>query len=167
MPKLFEMNDEIVEIEYIGEQETVDIDVTGNRLFYANGILTHNSAVDEVEFDHSHISGGLSKVQTADNVIGIFTSIAMKERGRVQIQFMKTRSSGGVGQKVDLEYDPDSLRIRDLPDDADDAETQTSNGLYNKLKDKQAAKQTSNTDVSTTAAIVNADKLKSLLRRSE
>ena len=69
------------------------------------------------EFDHSHISGGLSKIQTADNVIGIFTSRAMKERGRYQIQFMKTRSSSGVGQKVDLEFDVDSLRIRDLADD--------------------------------------------------
>ena len=52
--------------------------------------------------------------QTADNVIGIFTSRAMKERGRYQIQFMKTRSSSGVGQKVDLEFDLDTLRIRDL-----------------------------------------------------
>jgi hypothetical protein len=30
---------------------------------------------------------------------------------------MKTRSSSGVGQKVDLEFDVDSLRIRDLADD--------------------------------------------------
>jgi hypothetical protein len=74
----------------------------------------NRSAVEEIEFDHSHISGGLSKIQTADNVIGIFTSRAMKERGRYQIQFMKTRSSSGVGQKVDLEFNVDSLRINDL-----------------------------------------------------
>ena len=73
----------------------------------------NRSAVEEVEFDHSHISGGLSKIQTADNVIGIFTSRAMRERGRYQIQFMKTRSSSGVGQKVDLAFDPDTLRITD------------------------------------------------------
>jgi len=73
----------------------------------------NRSAVEEVEFDHSHISGGLSKIQTADNVIGIFTSRAMRERGRYQIQFMKTRSSSGVGQKVDLAFDPDTLRISD------------------------------------------------------
>ncbi len=77
----------------------------------------NRASVEEIEFDHSHISGGLSKIQTADNVIGIFTSRAMKERGRYQIQFMKTRSSSGVGQKVDLEFDVDSLRIRDLADD--------------------------------------------------
>lgn len=109
--------DEIESIEYVGEQETIDINVSGNRLFYANGILTHNSAVEEIEFDHSHISGGLSKIMTADNVIGIFTSRAMKERGRYQIQFMKTRSSAGVGQKVDLEFNIDTLRITDLDED--------------------------------------------------
>jgi hypothetical protein len=38
----------------------------------------------------------------------------MKERGRYQIQFMKTRSSSGVGQKVDLEFNVDTLRITDL-----------------------------------------------------
>ena len=77
----------------------------------------NRGAVEEVEFDHSHISGGLSKIQTADNVFGIFTSRAMRERGRYQIQLMKTRSSSGVGMKVDLEYNMETLRISDLPED--------------------------------------------------
>jgi archaellum biogenesis ATPase FlaH len=81
----------------------------------------NRGAVEEIEFDHSHISGGLSKIQTADNVIGIFTSRAMRERGRYQIQLMKTRSSSGVGSKIDLEFDIDSLRIRDLDDDDDNS----------------------------------------------
>ena len=80
----------------------------------------NRAAVEEVEFDHSHISGGLSKIQTADNVIGIFTSRAMRERGRYQIQFMKTRSSSGVGQKVDLAFDPDTLKISDCDDEDGD-----------------------------------------------
>jgi hypothetical protein len=56
---------------------------------------------------------------TADNVIGIFTSRAMRERGRYQIQFMKTRSSSGVGQKVDLEFNVETLRISDLGEEGD------------------------------------------------
>ena len=84
----------------------------------------NRAAVEEVEFDHSHISGGLSKIQTADNVFGIFTSRAMRERGRYQLQLMKTRSSSGVGQKVDLEFDLDTLRISDLPED----EQESTNG---------------------------------------
>lgn len=107
------MEDEIVEITYIGEQETIDINTSGNRLFYANGILTHNSAVEEIEFDHSHISGGISKINTADNVFGIFTSRSMRERGQYQLQLMKTRSSSGVGQKIELEFNVETLRITD------------------------------------------------------
>lgn len=59
----------------------------------------------------------------------------MKERGRYQIQFMKTRSSSGVGQKVDLEFDIDSLRIRDLAEEEgyrqDDKQKSS---IYNSLK---------------------------------
>ena len=40
---LIDYNDEIVEIEYLGERETIDISVTGDSLFYCNGILTKNS----------------------------------------------------------------------------------------------------------------------------
>jgi len=73
----------------------------------------NRSAVEEVEFDHSHISGGISKINTADNVFGIFTSRSMKERGKYQIQCMKSRSSTGVGQKIDLEYNIETMRITD------------------------------------------------------
>ena len=77
----------------------------------------NRGAVEEIEFDHSHISGGLSKIQTADNVFGIFTSRAMRERGRYQLQLMKTRNSGGVGSKIDLGFNLDTLRIEDLGED--------------------------------------------------
>ena len=88
----------------------------------------NRGAVEEVEFDHSHISGGLSKIQTADNVFGIFTSRAMRERGRYQIQLMKTRSSSGVGQKVDLEFNLESLKITDLPEDEQEHSGATNRG---------------------------------------
>jgi len=54
-------------------------------------------------------------------VFGIFTSRAMKERGRYQIQLMKTRNSSGVGQKIDLGFDIDTLRIIDCDEDEDDS----------------------------------------------
>lgn len=88
----------------------------------------NRGAVEEVEFDHSHISGGLSKIQTADNVFGIFTSRAMRERGRYQLQLMKTRSSSGVGMKVDLEFNLESLKITDLPEDEQEHSGATSRG---------------------------------------
>ena len=92
------------EIRNLGKELDV-VMVTASQL--------NRSAVEEVEFDHSMISGGISKINTADNVFGIFTSRAMRERGKYQLQLMKTRSSAGVGQKIDLEFDVDTLRIVD------------------------------------------------------
>ena len=103
----------------------------------------NRAAVEEIEFDHSHISGGLSKIQTADNVIGIFTSRAMKERGRYQIQFMKTRSSSGVGQKVDLEFDVDSLRIRDLAEDEQQSYQSTGSSIVSGIKKQSTVTESS------------------------
>jgi replicative DNA helicase len=102
----------------------------------------NRAAVEEIEFDHSHIAGGISKIQTADNVVGIFTSNAMRERGRYQIQFMKTRSSSGVGSKVDLKFDPDTLKIEDLNEDEEDALTVTTAGLVDQLKRSSSIKTT-------------------------
>jgi archaellum biogenesis ATPase FlaH len=110
-------SDLFVKDKYVSEEirnlamETQCVTVTASQL--------NRSAVEEIEFDHSHISGGLSKIMTADNVIGIFTSRAMKERGRYQIQFMKTRSSSGVGQKCDLEFNVDTLRISDIDEEGE------------------------------------------------
>ena len=112
--------------------------VVEKQCVLATASQLNRASVEEIEFDHSHISGGLSKIQTADNVIGIFTSRAMKERGRYQIQFMKTRSSSGVGQKVDLEFDVDSLRIRSL-----DEEDSQSYNMAGKNKIYDSLKQTS------------------------
>jgi hypothetical protein len=96
----------------------------------------NRGAVEEVEFDHSHISGGLSKIQTADNVFGIFTSRAMRERGKYQIQLMKTRSSSGVGQKIDLDFDIDTLRITNSDEQSDDGPmvTTRSSQILNSLQ---------------------------------
>ncbi len=99
----------------------------------------NRGAVEEVEFDHSHISGGLSKIQTADNVFGIFTSRAMRERGKYQIQLMKTRSSSGVGMKIDLDFDIDTLRITDPGIEGDNEYRPKSSSIIEDLKRKSTA----------------------------
>jgi replicative DNA helicase len=104
-------NDLFVKDKYVSEELRNLSKELGVLLVTASQL--NRSAVEEIEFDHSHISGGISKINTADNVFGIFTSRAMKERGRYQIQLMKTRSSNGVGMKVDLEYNIETMRITD------------------------------------------------------
>jgi archaellum biogenesis ATPase FlaH len=118
--------DLFIKDKYVSE-ELRNLAVEKNCVFVTAAQL-NRGAVEEVEFDHSHISGGLSKIQTADNVFGIFTSRAMRERGRYQLQLMKTRSSSGVGTKIDLEFNLESLRISDLPEDEQDHGGATSRG---------------------------------------
>jgi archaellum biogenesis ATPase FlaH len=124
--------------KYVSE-ELRNLAMELNTVFVTAAQL-NRGAVEEIEFDHSHISGGLSKIQTADNVFGIFTSRAMRERGRYQIQLMKTRSSSGVGSKIDLGFSVDSLRIYDLDEDEQDdytggnSSTSASSSIVNNLK---------------------------------
>jgi hypothetical protein len=128
-----------VKDKYVSE-ELRNLAVEKNCVFVTAAQL-NRGAVEEIEFDHSHISGGLSKIQTADNVFGIFTSRAMRERGRYQIQLMKTRSSSGVGQKIDLEFNIDTLRITDCEQEDSYGNGQASAGshLLNSIKQRQTA----------------------------
>ena len=139
-------------------------------ILFVTASQLNRSAVDEIEFDHSHIAGGISKINTADNLIGIFSSRAMRERGRVQIQFMKTRSSSGVGSKLDLKFNMDSLKIEDLdPDDQEDEGAVTS--IYQKLKTKSsvapAGESVTENNMDANPQVDATDRLKSLLRKSE
>jgi hypothetical protein len=76
----------------------------------------NRSAVSADEHDHSHIAGGISKVNTADNLISIVTSKKKREAGLQELQFLKTRTSNSVGSKIELGYDWKSMRItNDVP----------------------------------------------------
>jgi KaiC/GvpD/RAD55 family RecA-like ATPase len=111
-------NDQFIKDKYVSEELRNLAKEWGILLVTASQL--NRSAVEEIEFDHSHIAGGISKINTADNVFGIFTSRSMRERGKYQIQCMKSRSSTGVGQKIDLEYNIDTMRITDPGVDGED-----------------------------------------------
>ena len=157
-------NDLFVKDKYVSE-ELRNLAKEFNILMITASQL-NRSAVEEIEFDHSHISGGISKINTADNVFGIFTSRAMRERGRYQIQLMKTRSSSGVGMKVDLEFDVDTLRITDGGDEAQESErshvSQSATSILGQIKPRSTL--VSETEpVPKVAAEVNSNKLHSML----
>ena len=151
--------------KYVSE-ELRNLAIELNILFVTASQL-NRGAVDEVEFDHSHIAGGISRINTADNLIGIFSSRAMRERGRVQIQFMKTRSSSGVGSKLDLGYDMNTLRITDLDEEEQGEEGQVAS-IYQSLKNKAtvspAGVESAQPD---NTAVENAARLQNLLKRRE
>ena len=127
-------NDQFIKDKYVAE-ELRNLAKELNILLVTDSQL-NRSAVEEIEFDHSHIAGGISKINTADNVFGIFTSRAMKERGKYQIQCMKSRSSTGVGQKIDLEYNIDTMRITDPGESDSDTPFKKQGSIYDSIKAK-------------------------------
>jgi archaellum biogenesis ATPase FlaH len=153
-------NDLFVKDKYVSEElrnlarELNILMITASQL--------NRGAVEEIEFDHSHIAGGLSKINTADNVFGIFTSRAMRERGRYQLQLMKTRSSSGVGMKVDLEYDLETLRITDPGEEAQESGLRGV-GATNILSQIKTGSTVATTESSSVQASVDSSKLKSML----
>jgi len=158
-------NDLFVKDKYVSEELRNLAKELGVLMVTASQL--NRSAVEEIEFDHSHISGGISKINTADNVFGIFTSRAMRERGRYQIQCMKSRSSTGVGMKIDLEYNIETMRITDPGESVDQQPGFSGSKIYETIKAKsQVVSAGSNDDVSETpkvAAEVQSNKLKQLL----
>jgi KaiC/GvpD/RAD55 family RecA-like ATPase len=127
-------NDQFIKDKYVAEELRNLAKELGILLVTASQL--NRSAVEEVEFDHSHIAGGISKINTADNVFGIFTSRAMKERGKYQIQCMKSRSSTGVGQKIDLEYNIETMRITDpgIDESSSGGPPRMANSIMNQIK---------------------------------
>ena len=161
-------NDQFIKDKYVAE-ELRNLAKELNILLVTASQL-NRSAVEEVEFDHSHIAGGISKINTADNVFGIFTSRAMKERGKYQIQCMKSRSSTGVGNKIDLEYNIETMRITDPgPEGQESYSAKPVSTIMSQIKTNSAVAPRGDVDQSTgeittkVTGEVQSNKLKQML----
>jgi replicative DNA helicase len=161
-------NDLFVKDKYVSE-ELRNLARELNVLFVTASQL-NRAAVEEIELDHSHISGGISKINTADNVFGIFTSRAMRERGKYQIQCMKSRSSTGVGQKIDLDYNIETMRITDPGEEAGPVNSFAKGNFLDNIKAKstmisstETANPVEREDTGKITADVQSAKLKQLL----
>ena len=157
-------NDQFIKDKYVSEELRNLSKELGILMITASQL--NRSAVEEIEFDHSHIAGGISKINTADYVFGIFTSRSMRERGKYQIQCMKSRSSTGVGQKIDLEYNIDTMRITDEDPEEGRTHTQTPSQLMNQIKTTSSVSETVNSLPATESKVVsNVDsvRLKTML----
>lgn len=120
------------------------------NLLFATASQLNRASVEAQEFDHSHIAGGISKINTADNVFGIYTSMAMRERGEYQLQVLKARSASCVGHRIELGFDVRTLRITDPDPDRDITEAKSTSDLTRDIKNKvqtSAASQPANAPV--------------------
>jgi hypothetical protein len=78
----------IIKIEELDERELIDIEVSGNHLFYANAILTHNSSSD-VELTDTSESFGLPA--TADLMFALISTEELEGLGQILVKQLKNR----------------------------------------------------------------------------
>ena len=78
----------ILKIEELDEREMIDIEVSGNHLFYANAILTHNSSSD-VELTDTSESFGLPA--TADLMFALISTEELEQLGQLMVKQLKNR----------------------------------------------------------------------------
>jgi len=116
--KDIDFNDEIIELEEIGEEETIDIEVTGNHLFYANDILTHNSAFNNLEAGVENISESIGVIMTADVALVLLTNEQLREQKQVMIKSEKNRYTGKLN-KVILEVNWPKMKFKGIDEDDD------------------------------------------------
>jgi replicative DNA helicase len=103
-------------------------------VFCATASQLNRGSVETKDYDHSHIAGGLSKINTADNVFAILATTSMKENGEIELQMLKTRSSAATGQRIKLSYDPVTMVIADSDDFYDDRkDTETRSDARNEV----------------------------------
>jgi hypothetical protein len=109
--------DEIVSIESVGTRKTYDINIEGkDHFFYADGILTHNSAtganLDINEVGNESISDSLGSAMTADFILFLLQTPAMKEQGLITCKVTKNRFTGRTDY-WDMNIDYEHMRFSD------------------------------------------------------
>lgn len=121
--KTINYNDEIVSIEEIGDMECIDISVTGDNLFFCNGILTKNS---------------FGTVATADLVLALINTEELEQLGQLMIKQLKNRYNDVTKNKKFLVgVDRSKMRLFDIGDikvdnEEDDSESYGNNKSFGK-----------------------------------
>jgi hypothetical protein len=102
--KNIEYNDEIVSIEDCGVKETMDISVSGDNLFYCNGILTKNSF-------------GLPA--TADFLVALINTEELESLNQIMIKQLKNRyGDKSIHKRFVVGIDREKMRLYDCDQSA-------------------------------------------------
>lgn len=81
------------------------------------------------QLNQGNIAGGISKINTTDNLIAIIQTDQMRAKREYMFKMLKTRSSGGVGSHFYMDFDPISLLINNRDDEGGGASTKMATGL--------------------------------------
>ena len=108
----------ILKIEELDERQMIDIEVSGNHLFYANNILTHNSSSDPELTDTSE-SFGLPA--TADLMFALISNDELEQVGQIMVKQLKNRyASTGTNKRFVVGIDKSKMRLYDVEQSAQD-----------------------------------------------
>ena len=83
--------DEIVSIKKVGEKETIDINVSGDNLFFANDILTHNSGSSTTDASLEDVSDSYGIAFTADMLIALVSTEELEQMNQILVKQLKNR----------------------------------------------------------------------------
>ena len=108
---------EVVSIEEIGEMDMIDIEVSGNHLFYANDILTHNSNSD-VGLEDTSESFGLPA--TADFMFALVKqSEELADLNQIVVKQLKNRyGDPNINSRFIVGVDRSKMRLYDVENSA-------------------------------------------------
>ena len=134
------------------------------QVLVASASQFNRSSIDEVEYGHNHIAGGLSKIQTSDFTGGIYFPKQLRDRGRIEIQLLKTRNSSGVGSKVNLAINVDTLRMSDCDDEIAEP-LSTAQTILQDIKNRNNISPKEQDPAPKVNATVESSKLRALLNQ--
>ena len=80
-------------------------------LFLVTASQQNRSAVDQTNLNHSHIAGGISKINITDYYVSILGTDTMKQGGEIQFKILKARSSEGLNKVISLSWNSKTLRV--------------------------------------------------------
>lgn len=83
--------DEIVQICFMGEMQSIDIQIDGDHVFLANEILTHNSSMNSEIILGDQVSHSIGKIQIADFVLSISRTHADRMSNTARFTVVKNR----------------------------------------------------------------------------
>jgi len=106
------VEDEIVEIELVGSVDTVDIAVSDDNLFIANGILTHNSGYSVSEPGLTTLSESYAVGTTADFVGSVWQGEGDNDLGIMRMSLLKSRFGTNSGTNA-FKIDYSTLKIKE------------------------------------------------------
>lgn len=111
--------DEIISIKKIGPRETIDITVSDDNLFLANGVLTHNSGYGSTDVDMTDVSESFGLAHTVDVLLALITTEELENLNQLMIKQLKNRyNDPNYYKRFVVGIDRSKMRLFDLEESA-------------------------------------------------